>query len=600
MLRLSTVVLILLFIANIFSDQQREYETITVVSTQPKTSNEIVFSVDKVGKDFLDKTQPKDLASLLRENLAIDVSTNGGLGQLSSVFLRGSNSNHTLVKINGVKINPSTAGGASIYNLDSELVYDIEIGHGPLSALHGSSAIGGVMNISTRPLSSESYSTFGINIGPDDYQKRILRHNQKISKNAFFNISYSKTSTDGFPVLSNTQLDRGYENSTYITYLEFDTDYGNLNFSSWSANGEVEYMLFGAPVSQDYENYAHGLEFTSFIDSFLSYKLNLSTSKDLIRQNDENFLQQIDITNTKRDYIEVLISDLDIFNLSDKLTFGLDIEDEQVKYSSYGTIYQEKIQTKSFFGNANVTFSNTSISASFRNTDHDTYNNNLSWTAEILRNINRSWQVGVLSGSSFRSPVSSELYGFGGNLNLEPEINKSKELSLKKLNNNSNLKFSIFDNDLTNLINFDYQDYVLKNISKSSNKGLEIRFDLQKDNWDLLLILKNQKPKDNEGRQLLRRSKNLASLVFSKELRGILSTVSISSYGKRTDFGEIKLPSYNLVNLSFSKKLTNGIKVSLKLENILDKKYFTAATSNAFYLNQERSAWLRVNYELGK
>ena len=600
MLRLSTVVLILLFIANIFSDQQREYETITVVSTQPKTSNEIVFSVDKVGKDFLDKTQPKDLASLLRENLAIDVSTNGGLGQLSSVFLRGSNSNHTLVKINGVKINPSTAGGASIYNLDSELVYDIEIGHGPLSALHGSSAIGGVMNISTRPLSSESYSNFGINIGPDDYQKRILRHNQKISKNAFFNISYSKTSTDGFPVLSNTQLDRGYENSTYITYLEFDTYYGNLNFSSWSADGEVEYMLFGAPVSQDYENYAHGLEFTSFIDSFLSYKLNLSTSKDLIRQNDENFLQQIDITNTKRDYIEVLISDLDIFNLSDQLTFGLDIEDEQVKYSSYGTIYQEKIQTKSFFGNANVTFSKTSISASFRNTDHDTYNNNLSWTAEILRNINRSWQVGVLSGSSFRSPVSSELYGFGGNLNLEPEINKSKELSLKKLNNNSNLKFSIFDNDLTNLINFDYQDYVLKNISKSSNKGLEIRFDLQKDNWDLLLILKNQKPKDNEGRQLLRRSKNLASLVFSKELRGILSTVSISSYGKRTDFGEIKLPSYNLVNLSFSKKLTNGIKVSLKLENILDKKYFTAATSNAFYLDQERSAWLRVNYELGK
>ena len=599
MMRLNTVVLILLYIANIFSDQQREYETITVVSKQPKTSNEIVFSVDKVGKDFLDKTQPKDLASLLRENLAIDVSTNGGLGQLSSVFLRGSNSNHTLVKINGVKINPSTAGGASIYNLDSELVYDIEIGHGPLSALHGSSAIGGVMNISTRPLSSESYSTFGINIGPDDYQKRILRHNQKISKNAFFNISYSKTSTDGFPVLSNTQLDRGYENSTYITYLEFDTYYGNLNFSSWSADGEVEYMLFGAPVSQDYENYAHGLEFTSFIDSFLSYKLNLSTSKDLIRQNDENFLQQIDITNTKRDYIEVLISDLDIFNLSDKLTFGLDIEDEQVKYSSYGTIYQEKIQTKSFFGNANVTFSKTSISASFRNTDHDTYNN-LSWTAEILRNINGSWQVGVLSGSSFRSPVSSELYGFGGNLNLEPEINKSKELSLKKLNNNSNLKFSIFDNDLTNLINFDYQDYVLKNISKSSNKGLEIRFDLQKDNWDLLLILKNQKPKDNEGRQLLRRSKNLASLVFSKELRGILSTVSISSYGKRTDFGEIKLPSYNLVNLSFSKKLTNGIKVSLKLENILDKKYFTAATSNAFYLNQERSAWLRVNYELGK
>jgi len=599
-LRFNIVILLLLFISNIFASQRLEYETITVVSIKPKTSNEFVYSVDKINRDFLNKAQPKDLASLLRENLAIDVSNNGGLGHLSSFFLRGSNSNHTLVKINGVKINPGTAGGASIYNLDSELVYDLEIGHGPLSSLHGSSAVGGVMNISTKPLNKVSDTAVGFNLGPNNYQKRILRHNQQISENVFFNISYSKSDTDGYPVLSNTKLDRGYENSTFMTYVELEGSYLDLSFSSWSTNGQVEYMLFQSPVSQNYENYAHALELNSFVDNFLSYKLNLSTSKDLIRQNEKNFLQQFDITQTMRDSVELLISDLDVINLSDQLTLGLNIEDEDVKYASYGTIYQEKIETKSFFGNLNLRFPNTAISASLRNTDHDLYNNNLSWSAEVLRDIKGSWQVGILSGSSFRSPSSSELYGFGGNINLKPEINNSKEINLKRINNNSKLSFSVFGNKLNNLINFDFQDYVLKNINRSSNKGLEIRYDLRKDNWDLMLILKKQKPEDNEGKQLLRRSKKLSSFTFSKELKEILTTVSVAYYGKRTDFGEIRLPSFSLVNLSLSKKFKNGVKVSLKMENIMDKKYFTAATSNAFYLNQERSAWLRINYELGK
>ena len=599
-MRFNIVILLLLFISNIFASQRLEYETITVVSIKPKTSNEFVYSVDKINRDFLNKAQPKDLASLLRENLAIDVSNNGGLGHLSSFFLRGSNSNHTLVKINGVKINPGTAGGASIYNLDSELVYDLEIGHGPLSSLHGSSAVGGVMNISTKPLNKVSDTAVGFNLGPNNYQKRILRHNQQISENVFFNISYSKSDTDGYPVLSNTKLDRGYENSTFMTYVELEGSYLDLSFSSWSTNGQVEYMLFQSPVSQNYENYAHALELNSFVDNFLSYKLNLSTSKDLIRQNEKNFLQQFDITQTMRDSVELLISDLDVINLSDQLTLGLNIEDEDVKYASYGTIYQEKIETKSFFGNLNLRFPNTAISASLRNTDHDLYNNNLSWSAEVLRDIKGSWQVGILSGSSFRSPSSSELYGFGGNINLKPEINNSKEINLKRINNNSKLSFSVFGNKLNNLINFDFQDYVLKNINRSSNKGLEIRYDLRKDNWDLMLILKKQKPEDNEGKQLLRRSKKLSSFTFSKELKEILTTVSVAYYGKRTDFGEIRLPSFSLVNLSLSKKFKNGVKVSLKMENIMDKKYFTAATSNAFYLNQERSAWLRINYELGK
>ena len=159
------VIVLLFAISNLFSSTEDDYEIISVVSKIPQSAKTVVSSVDKIDKIFFENSQSKDLTSLLRENLALDTSSNGGIGQLSSVFLRGTNSNHMLVKVNGVKINPSTAGGASIYNLDTELINSLEIGYGPLSSVHGSAAIGGVMNISTKPIEIESNYKIGIQVG---------------------------------------------------------------------------------------------------------------------------------------------------------------------------------------------------------------------------------------------------------------------------------------------------------------------------------------------------------------------------------------------------------------------------------------------------
>ena len=213
MYRIKLIVL-LFAISNLFSSTEDDYEIISVVSKIPQSANTVVSSVDKIDKIFFENSQSKDLTSLLRENLALDTSSNGGIGQLSSVFLRGTNSNHMLVKVNGVKINPSTAGGASIYNLDTELINSLEIGYGPLSSVHGSAAIGGVMNISTKPIEIESNYKIGIQGGPDNYQKELLSFNYGFSEKIFTSLSGSRTKTDGFPVLSNSQLDRAYDNYT--------------------------------------------------------------------------------------------------------------------------------------------------------------------------------------------------------------------------------------------------------------------------------------------------------------------------------------------------------------------------------------------------
>ena len=594
MYRLKQVLFLVCFIS--FVSSEETYEVVTITSVVPKNSGSIVTSVDVLDLDFLNNALAKDLTSLLKNNLAIDVSNNGGMGQLSSIFLRGSNSNHTLVKINGIKINPSTAGGASIYNLDTQLINTVEIGYGPLSAIHGSNAIGGVIDISTKSQSKSVKTALGLSLGPDEFRKYIFKTNQEISDNIFFNISASNSKTDGFPSLSNSDLDRGYENKTIISNIEFNSEFTNIELSSWSAEGDIEYLVFGSPTSQEYKNSAYGLEISNNFERLFFYEFNLSTSQDLIRQNDLNFLGLIDITNTKREFVEFILSEFQVFGEGD-LAFGINKEKENIDYSSYGTIYKKEINTKSIFASSSFEFQKNSFFSSIRSSNHDIYDDNLSWNVEGLRNLNSKWKIGLSRGSSFRSPVSSELYGFGGNIFLEPEINSSSEINIKRIRENSRLNISVFKNNVTNLIDFDYQDYVLKNITQTTNEGLEIRYKLLGNDWDINFTFRAQDPKDNQGEQLLRRSKKSASFSLTKNINGFTTSFNFSAFGKRKDFGDIRLPGYGLSNLSTSWVINKKLKFSLKLENVFDKDYFTAATSNAFYLNQGRSVWMRLNYE---
>ena len=594
MYRLKQVLFLVCFIS--FVSSEETYEVVTITSVVPKNSGSIVTSVDVLDLDFLNNALAKDLTSLLKNNLAIDVSNNGGMGQLSSIFLRGSNSNHTLVKINGIKINPSTAGGASVYNLDTQLINTVEIGYGPLSAIHGSNAIGGVIDISTKSQSKSVKTALGLSLGPDEFRKYIFKTNQEISDKIFFNISASNSKTDGFPSLSNSDLDRGYENKTIISNIEFNSEFTNIELSSWSAEGDIEYLVFGSPTSQEYKNSAYGLEISNNFERLFFYEFNLSTSQDLIRQNDLNFLGLIDITNTKREFVEFILSEFQVFGEGD-LAFGINKEKENIDYSSYGTIYKKEINTKSIFASSSFESQKNSFFSSVRSSNHDIYNDNLSWNVEGLRNLNSKWKMGLSRGSSFRSPVSSELYGFGGNIFLEPEINSSSEINIKRIRENSRLNISVFKNNVTNLIDFDYQDYVIKNITQTTHEGLEIRYKLLGNDWDINFTFRAQDPKDNQGEQLLRRSKKSASFSLTKNINGFTTSFNFSAFGKRKDFGDIRLPGYGLSNLSTSWVINKKLKFSLKLENVFDKDYFTAATSNAFYLNQGRSVWMRLNYE---
>ena len=101
-------------------------------------------------REEIERTQARSLPDLLRGRAGINLSNQGGPGKLTSVFMRGSDSEHVLVLVDGVRIGSATAGLASFQDLPVDQIDRIEIIRGPRSSLYGSEAIGGVIQIFTR------------------------------------------------------------------------------------------------------------------------------------------------------------------------------------------------------------------------------------------------------------------------------------------------------------------------------------------------------------------------------------------------------------------------------------------------------------------
>ena len=127
---------------------------VTATRTEIPLSDSLV-PVTVITRADIELSLATDLAELLRFEAGIDIARSGGAGQSTSIFLRGTESNHTLVLIDGVRMNPGTLGGAAIQNIAPELIERIEIVKGARSSLFGTDAIGGVINIITRRVDSE-------------------------------------------------------------------------------------------------------------------------------------------------------------------------------------------------------------------------------------------------------------------------------------------------------------------------------------------------------------------------------------------------------------------------------------------------------------
>ena len=561
-------------------------DTIIVTATRTEISvNDAIVPVTVITRDQIEQSLASDLAEVLRFEAGIDIGRNGGPGQATSVFLRGTESNHTLVLVDGVRINPGTIGGAAIQNIAPELIDRIEIVKGARSALFGTDAIGGVINIITRR-STRAYAEGSVGGGSFNTSSGFASGGSR-SKNGEFGVSVNWQDTDGFPVRTGSNLDRGYDNLSANIYWRRRLGKNDVSIRHWQASGAVEYLdFFLSPLDQDFKNASTAIEIVTPVAGQAQSKLLLSHIVDDVTQG-----QSDDFVESRRSSLDWQFS----FAAGNHTWVGgLYLVDETAKTLSFGSGFEEDTSVKAIFIGDQWSSGRHQSFLAVRLTDHETIGNETTWNAEYAFDLNDQWTVNAGIAHAFRAPDATDRYGFGGNPALLPEVADEVQFGLRFYPRpRHNFSLELYQSDIEDLIEFDLVTFQLRNISRAEIRGAQLAYEYSGDKFDLRTVLVRQQA-DNatDGVRLLRRAEESLAVSLTRDLGKHRIGLSVLASGDREDFGGLILDSYLLANLTGQIALSDKWRLHARVENLLDEEYETAAG----FPMQERSGFLELKY----
>ena len=548
----------------------------TTVVTATRTTQSVddsLASVQVITQEQLTQHPSQDLGEILRFKAGIDVARLGGFGGQTSTFIRGTESNHTLVLIDGVRINSATSSQANIQHLTLDDIERVEIVKGAMSSLYGSEAIGGVINIITKTPNKTS-SQANITSGSHNLIKggfnQTVKHNQfsaLINANAIY--------TDGFPIIEKNAQEYGYKNQGVNLKANYDLGFSQIAVSTRQNKGTTEYNNFGSFATQDFENQLISLSAKGDINDKLNSQIRLSQLKDYIDQN-----QSTSIAHTKQQQADWQ----NTFALSSEITLvaGITQTNTEAQYDNgFGTKYDKEQDNLAVYLQQQSEFGQISTQLSLRHEDYDSFGTHQTGTLALGYSLNNQHRIYANYGTAFKAPDLNDLYGYGGNVNLKPEESTSVEVGSKHTIGPFKLNTAFYQYDIDNLIScvggFPCQNI---NVDKASIKGVELGISWQQDS--LMFGLNggyNHAQDDMTKQDLLRRPRRSLSFTtgYNQEKWGISSEVLAKSHALDAPlFGSNtprRLAGYAVTNVNAYWQVVPSTKLRVSLENITDKTY---------------------------
>lgn len=560
-------------------------DTIVVTATRSEISiTEAIVPVTIIGRDAIEQSLATDLAELLRFEAGIDIARNGGPGQASSVFLRGTESNHTLVLIDGVRINPATIGGAPLQHVDPEVIERVEIVKGARSSLYGTDAIGGVINIITRR-ATDAYLETGAGGGRMNTRTGYVSGGGS-SRSLEFGGTLNWQETDGYPPSRDSDVARGYRNLNASAYATRHFGTSDVTLRHWRAGGRVEYLdFFLTPLDQDFVSSSTALELNNRIGETGRSKLILSHTTDEIEQN-----QSADYVDSRRGTLDWQYS----FDAGGHaLAAGVYVADETASTASFGTGFEEDTLVRAVFVQDYLAAGPNRAFLAARYTDHESFGGELTWNAEYARDLGERWTLTAGIGHAFRAPDATDRYGFGGNADLRPEIADEVQLGAEfTASARQRIRIEYFRNDIDDLIEFDLDEFVLRNIGRAEIRGVQFGYEYTGEAFVVRAdYLRQSADNATGGGRLLRRPEESLTLNYTQNLGPHRLGLSLLASGDRVDFAG-SLPGFVLVNLTAQLAMTARWRANVRIENVLDTEYETAAG----FPMQSRSAFAEISY----
>jgi len=565
---------------------------VVTATSYPIKLDDALASMDVITADEIQHSAATDIADLLKFRAGLEIGRNGGPGQATSLFIRGTESDQNLILIDGVPINSGSTGSAALQHIDPQNVARIEIYKGPRSTLWGSGAIGGVINIITREGYREGLAYGGAVEGGSNDTLRPNAHISYAADNYRLKAAISYQRTDGFPSLASSNINSGYDNTTVDLGAGASRGIHQFNAGFWQTRGNNEYLdFFGTPLDQDFLNNRSSLSWEAAFSASWTSTLKLAYMQDHIEQN-----QSTD--SVKTDRMELSWQNTLALGNKDLLLLGIKGTDEDVTAKGGFAPYDENTDYLEAWGQYDLTRGNHHVIAGIRYLDHEEPSRHFTWSLNYGYNFASHTHAYASAATAFRLPSANERFGFGGNPDLEPEESTSYELGLEhQLTAQQLVSAAIYRNDIDNmiqwvLVNPSWVGYN-QNVDKVRIDGLEVGYDFSGNNLSLHLGGNWQKPEDRiTGKQLLRRAEQSLNARVSYLLGSWSLGGDLLYSGKRKDFGDMTLDSYTLVNLNISYQLNDQWQLYGKLENAFDEDYQLAYGYNT----QGRAAFLAIRY----
>lgn len=592
-----------------------------IVITPTRTAE----NIDSVGssvsvftKEELDVRGIQTVKDALRKDYSVDVAQTGSFGGTTSIFLRGANSGHTRVMVDGVRVfDPMAPNGAfdlTHFNMDN--VRQIEVVKGPHSSLYGSDAMGGLVNIlSKKGHGKPSISAYGETGSFQTYRTGVDFSGQ--ADRLRFALGSAYLNTDG---ISSARRDLGnyekdpYENQSYSARVDYDLSekltagyIGRYTYADYELDDPF------APLDDDNrKSWTRQILSSAVIDynptENLGQKLQLSQTGNYRRDFDENdpshtldYLRdwyygethQVDWTASYRLFeVNTLVAGVNY--LKEK---GSSYYYSSDSFGASEAVFPKRYaDTIGYFAEYRLNVNDRLASTlSTRVENHSESNSNNTYRADAVYRINNvDTKLRVGYGTGFKAPTLYQLYApvdayfLGGNTQLRPEESETYELGVEQPFFSEELNFGVsyFHNDFKNLIDAVYNPSTFitdkyKNVSRAESYGYELpfRYTPSKEfqvtgNYAWL------NTEDLDTREdLLRRAKHKfnADFHFTPFEKTSLN-IDCSYVGHRVDSGGRLLKSYFKADLKLSHDISPNYNVYLKVENLLNEKYEVLAT----------------------
>ena len=577
-------------------------EIVVSASRVPLEAKAVGSAVTVITAEEIERKQARVVSDLMREVPGIAVHRSGPPGTQTAVRIRGGEAGHTLVIIDGVKVNDPADGNAT-YNFGHLLASDverIEVLRGPQSGLYGSDAIGGMINIVTRKGRGPATASLSVE-GGSFGTANIMTGFRGAGEGYHFAMSAGGYRTSGISIAPGTEKD-GYRNQTYnarfglelVEDLELELS-GRYVRTNLESDGQSSFGGAtpddGDETDGDQRSGRTRLKYSLF-DGAWSHAAGASTVR------------------MKRNFFD---DSAGSHNRFDGRRLRVDYETSVFFETSYGvdathavTFLTEREKNAHVTGGTRPNFTSQGYSGEYqvgladrlflsggvRRDENERFEDTstLRLTAAYLH-AETGTRLHGSYGTGVKNPTLSHLFQrfgrIGPNLDVQPEKSKGWDVGVEQalLEGRLSTDLTYFDSRPTDLIYWndastaDYNDDFYDNLEGTSRiRGVEFSIKAKPvEGMNLSAQYTYTDAKDAQGRPLRRRAKHIASANSGYDLLDGRAAIDlgIDYNGKQVDqYDRPKVPSYVLVNLAGKYRVTKAIELFGRIENLFDKDYY--------------------------